>query len=44
MSIEYTSCPYCFSKKIKIDKSGPRVIVRCDGDCKNIIDSYPKET
>ncbi len=44
MGIKYESCPYCFSKKIEIDKSGPRIVVRCKGECGNIIDSYPKES
>ena len=43
MGTEYDSCPYCFSKKIIIDDSGPRVVIKCDGECKQIIDSYPKE-
>ncbi len=43
MGIEYESCPYCFSKKIKKDETGPRILIICDGECKNQIDSFPKE-
>lgn len=42
MTTEYESCPYCYSKKVVIDDTGPRVVVRC-GECGAQIDSYPKE-
>jgi len=42
MRIQYDSCPYCYSKKVKEIKKHNSTIVKCE-ECGNQIDRFPDE-